>query len=117
MPDPEPLLSFGEAVKAAQTSRRPPRSGSSRSLHSPLGQLGHPFGKKAPLRSGQGSVRQRRRGQPFSQSPNERPLASLNPHHILTMNTKEILEAFPQPDGNILRTIDKEACEKRSIKS
>jgi HEAT repeat protein len=28
------------------------------------------------------------------------------------MNTKEILEAFPQPDGNILRTIDKEACEK-----
>tara|TARA_B100000212_G_C27366409_1_gene530535 strand:+ start:1244 stop:2074 length:831 start_codon:yes stop_codon:yes gene_type:complete len=28
------------------------------------------------------------------------------------MNTKEILKAFPQPDGKILRTIDKEACEK-----
>ena len=28
------------------------------------------------------------------------------------MNTKEILNAFPQPDGKILRTIDKEACEK-----
>ena len=27
------------------------------------------------------------------------------------MNTTEILEAFPHPDGNILRTIDKEACE------
>ena len=28
------------------------------------------------------------------------------------MNTKEILKAFPQPDGKILRTINKEACEK-----
>ena len=28
------------------------------------------------------------------------------------MNTKEILKAFPQPDGKILRTIDKAACEK-----
>ena len=28
------------------------------------------------------------------------------------MNTKDILKAFPQPDGKILRTIDKEACEK-----
>jgi hypothetical protein len=28
------------------------------------------------------------------------------------MNTKEILKAFPQPEGKILRTIDKEACEK-----
>ena len=38
-------------------------------------------------------------------------MASLNTQHILTMNTTEILEAFPHPDGNILRTIDKEACE------
>ncbi|OUU23790.1 MAG: hypothetical protein CBC04_09530 [Verrucomicrobia bacterium TMED44] len=28
------------------------------------------------------------------------------------MNTKEILNAFPQPDGKILRHIDKEACER-----
>ena len=28
------------------------------------------------------------------------------------MKTKDILKAFPQPDGKILRTIDKEACEK-----
>lgn len=28
------------------------------------------------------------------------------------MNTKDILKAFPQPEGKILRTIDKEACEK-----
>lgn len=28
------------------------------------------------------------------------------------MNTKEILKAFPQPDGKILRTINKAACEK-----
>ena len=27
------------------------------------------------------------------------------------MNTKEILNAFPQPEGKILRNIDKEACE------
>ena len=28
------------------------------------------------------------------------------------MNTKEILNAFPQPEGKILRNIDKEACEQ-----
>ncbi len=28
------------------------------------------------------------------------------------MNTKEIIQAFPKPDGKILRTIDKKACEK-----
>ena len=28
------------------------------------------------------------------------------------MNTKEILNAFPQPEGKILRHIDKEACER-----
>ncbi|MDG1324550.1 MAG: HEAT repeat domain-containing protein [Opitutales bacterium] len=28
------------------------------------------------------------------------------------MNTKEILNAFPQPEGKILRNIDKEACER-----
>ncbi len=28
------------------------------------------------------------------------------------MNTKEIIQSFPKPDGKILRTIDKEACEK-----
>jgi hypothetical protein len=28
------------------------------------------------------------------------------------MNTKDILKVFPQPDGKILKTIDKEACEK-----
>ena len=28
------------------------------------------------------------------------------------MKTKDILKAFPQPEGKILRTIDKEACEK-----
>jgi HEAT repeat protein len=28
------------------------------------------------------------------------------------MNTKEIIQAFPLPDGKILKTIDKEACEK-----
>jgi (2Fe-2S) ferredoxin len=27
------------------------------------------------------------------------------------MNTKEILNAFPRPEGKILRNIDKEACE------
>ena len=31
------------------------------------------------------------------------------------MNTKDILKAFPQPDGKILRTIDKEACEKAVV--
>ncbi|MGY8712708.1 MAG: hypothetical protein ACKVJ1_02405, partial [Verrucomicrobiia bacterium] len=28
------------------------------------------------------------------------------------MNTNEIIQAFPQPDGKILRTIDKERCEE-----
>ena len=37
-------------------------------------------------------------------------LGESEPHYILTMNTKEILKL--STDGNILRTIDKEACEK-----
>ncbi|MAN38267.1 MAG: hypothetical protein CMI21_11750, partial [Opitutae bacterium] len=28
------------------------------------------------------------------------------------MNAKEIIQAFPQPEGKILRNIDKDACEK-----
>ena len=77
MPDPEPLRTFAEAVKA-----RKPAGGNAEAAYRTVTILAprqhrHPRGAQNQIRSGQGGHRRRRGGQPAGQSTHARSLASV----------------------------------------